>query len=344
MSSPGEDGSGRGSGGGDGGNDSAGDDGGRSFTGGDGGGGAGGTGDRRSLSPSELATYADCPRKHDYDYVQDIETPDETRLYLDQGLAYHATIESVCEETAEDDDPATIHDRAMAAFEEQWAEHVDPDEYASRAHREYQRAENRAAIEAFFDPDGGDGIEHARRSVATEVRLECHHDGLRLHGYADNVLRTEDGLHVFDYKRTLRGIVSEYSVESLEAHLHGDGHHPRRVKSAFQTAAYVEGVKESDLHENGTTVRFSFYGLMNQRTFEPAPDGYEIAVRGYPRETTAIYEEHYDTIWALVERAHDGIAAGDHDPVPFDLLVEEACPDCEFRAACADYLASEVGR
>lgn len=296
------------------------------------------------LSPSRLATYADCARKFDYDYVQEIDSRDETRLYLNQGLAYHETIEAVCDATDPDDDPEAINERALAAFADRWADHLDPDEYASEAHQTYQRTENRAAIDAFFDPDGGDGIEHARRSIETELWLECVHEGLGLHGIADNVLETDDGLHVVDYKRTLGNVISPYTAEVLEDHLAGEDHDPARVKNAVQTAAYIEGVKQSELYEDGMTVRFSFYGLVNGRSFEGAADGYEVSVRGYPRETTQIYEDRYDTIWALVEQAHEGITSGAYEPAPFELVHEEACPDCAYREMCPDRLAEEVRR
>jgi len=296
------------------------------------------------LSPSRLATYADCQRKFSYDYVENVSTPDENRLYLDQGLAYHETIESVCKATSPDDDADVIHRRAMDAFDEKWNAHLDPDEYETRAHRNYQRAENRAAIEAFFDPEDGDGIRHARRSVATEKRLEAARDGLGLHGYADNVLRTEDGLHIIDYKRRLSGIITSYTAKYLDEHLAGEAHEPGRVRDAFQTAAYIEGVKQSDLYEDGMDVRFSFYALFYETTAESTPDGFEISVRGRPRETTGVYEEYYDTIWGLVETAHEGITSGAHEPDPFELINEKACSDCDYREMCPEYLAEEVRR
>ena len=297
-----------------------------------------------SLSPSRLATYATCPRQYDYGYEQDINTPDRTELYLNQGIIYHETIEDVCDATEPDDTPEAIYERAMDIFAAKWAEHSNPDDYESDAHREYQRRENRAGIEAFFDPDGGDGIAHARQSVATECWVECEHDGRGLHGKADNVLRTGEGLHVVDYKRNIRGVLSEGTAEYLAEHRAGEAHEPKRVRNAFQTAAYIEGVKNEPFYEDGMDVRFSFYGLLNRTTFDSTPTGYEVSARGYPRETTEIYEEHYDTIWALIREAHDGITSDSYEPEPFELINEEACPDCEYRAMCADRLASEVRR
>ena len=297
-----------------------------------------------SLSPSRLATYADCQRKFDHNYVKDISTPDQNRLYLNQGLAYHETIEAVCKATDPDDDADVIHRRAMDAFDEKWNAHLDPEEYETRAHQDDQCAENRAAIEAFFDPEEGDGIRHARQSVATEKWLEAVHDGIGLHGYADNVLRTDDGLHIIDYKRRLSGIITSYTAKYLEEHLEGETHEPGRVKNAFQTATYIEGIKQSDLYEDGMDIRFSFYALFYETTAESTPDGFDISVRGRPRETTGVYDEYYDTIWSLIEMAHEGITSGAYAPDLFELINEEACSDCDYREMCSEYLAEEVRR
>ena len=297
-----------------------------------------------SLSPSRLATYATCPRQYEYSYPQDINTPDRTELYLNQGKIYHETIEDVCDATERGDDAETIHARAMCIFDEKWDEHSNPDDYESAAHKEYQRTENQAAIAAFFDPEGGDGIKHARRSVATECWVECERDGRGLHGKADNVIRTDEGLHVFDYKRNTRGMLSTGTADYLADHLNGDSHEPKRIRNAFQTATYIEGVKNEPFYEDGMDVRFSFYGLLNSTSFESNPSGYNVSVRGYPRETTDIYEEHHDTIWALIRAAHDGITNETYDPAPFAIISEEACPDCEYRAMCPDRLSTEVKR
>jgi len=215
-------------------------------------------------------------------------------------------------------------------------EHISPDEYASNAHQEYQRLENLEAIKTFFDPDGGHGIDHARQSVATEKWLDCVENGLGLRGRADNILRTDEGIHVIDYKRKLRDVITSNTASVLEDHLDGTDHDPKRVKNVFQAATYIEGIKQSDLYEDGMNIRFSFYGLLNHTSFESTPDGYEISVRGYPRDTTDIYEEYHDTIWDLLQRAHEGITSGSHDPDPFPLIHDEACPDCKYREMCTE--------
>jgi len=69
-----------------------------------------------------------------------------------------------------------------------------------------------------------------------------------------------------------------------------------------------------------------------------------VSARGWPRETTEIYEEHYDTIWALIRDAHDGITSETYEPDLLDLITEEACPDCDYREMCADRLPTEVQR
>ena len=296
------------------------------------------------LSPTRLATYATCPRQYDFSYAQDVSSPDETKFYMYQGRAYHETIEAVCEQTARDDDPLVIYERALDAFDEKWDENIDSEEYATAAHEEYQRRENLAGIKAFFDPDEGTGVEHARTSVATEKWIECERDGLGLHGYTDNVLREGDTLHLVDYKRNVRGVLGGWSADRLVEHLEEEAHEAQRVKNAFQTAAYVEGIKASDLYEPGMSVRFSFYGLLHSTDVESTPTGYEISASGRQRETTGAYEEYQDTIWALIEAAHDGITSESFEPEPFSLISEEACDDCEYQAMCPDSLAPEVQR
>lgn len=296
------------------------------------------------LSPSRLATYADCQRKYDHDYVKGVSTPDERRLYLNQGRAYHETIEAVCDATDATDDATAIHRRATESFADKWEAHLDADEYESRAHRAYQRAETRAAVDAFFDPEDGDGIRHARRSVATEKWVDCVHEGVGLRGKADNILETDDGLHVIDYKRNVRGVITPYTAKYLDEHLNGETHEPGRVKNAFQTATYVEGVKQSDLYDDGMDIRFSFYGVLHDTDTESTLNGYEITVSGRPRETTGVYDEYYDVIWSLIETAHEGVTNATYTPEPFEPIREEACPDCEYREMCCEYLAEEVRR
>lgn len=298
--------------------------------------------DADSLSPSRLATYATCPRQYEYSEERNVSSPDETKLYMYQGRAYHETIEAVCNQTDRNDDPHTIYERALDAFEEKWAENIEPDEYHSDAHQEFQRRENLAGIKAFFDPDGGVGIEHAQTSVATEKRIECEHRGLGIHGYTDNVLRADETLHLVDYKRNVKGVLGSWSGDRLVEHLEEEAHEAKRVKNAFQTAAYIEGIKASDLYEEGMDVRFSFYGLVHSTDVQSTPDGYEISASGRARETTEAYEEYYDTIWELIEIAHRGITIGDYEPRPFELIREEACGDCEYQAMCPEYIATEV--
>lgn len=298
--------------------------------------------DPDALSPTRLATYATCPRQYEHDYVKSVSTPDETKFYLYQGRIYHETIATVCEQTAPEDDPDDIFERAVETFERKWSDQIDPEEYASSAHQTHQRRENRRAIEAFFDPVDGVGIDHARKSVATEKWVECECDGIGLHGYTDNVLRDGETLHLIDYKRNVRGVLGEWSGDKLVEHLEGEAHEAGRVKNAFQTAAYIEGIKQSDLFEEGMSVRFSFYGLIDDAERQSTPDGYEIAVTGKQRETTAAYEEYHETIWDLIEAAYTGITNEMYEPEPFDLLREEACPDCSFKEMCTDYLATEV--
>lgn len=295
------------------------------------------------VSPTRLGSYLYCPRKYDFEYVQRVETVRRGERYLQQGRALHTTIERTCRSTDADGDASVIHRTARQHFTDAWKAEVDRQAFASDAHHEYFRRLARAGIDAYFDPSGGPGLEHARTSVAVERRLSAHHRGVPIRGFADNILRPSDGseLHIIDYKRTLRDILSDRSTDCLESHL-DDDHDPRRVKSAIQAAAYIEGVKETELYEPGMTVRFSFYGLLNRTETNPDAAGYSVSARGYDRELTEIYESNYDAIWELITDAYRGIQNEAFEPEPWELIREHGCEDCEYSAMCPERIASEV--
>lgn len=300
--------------------------------------------DSRRLSPSRLATYGVCPRQYEYDRVWDVETPDESRRYMDRGLIYHAAIEETCE-TVRDWEPdadrsdARIHELALETVESLWERQADRSEYQSDAQFEYDRALTIEAIDSFF---ASDGTDHARHSVATEETVTCERDGRPLKGRVDNIVRTDDGLHIYDYKGSFNGIISWYFAESIPAHREGEEYIGELLKSLFQAAIYIEGARNLDVYEPGMDVQFSFYGLMAEKDREGHPEGLQVSVRGYPREVTDIYHEYHDDIWALVEHCYDGIVTERFEPTRFEQIREEECDDCAYQAMCGDYLAAEV--
>jgi len=147
----------------------------------------------RPLSPSRLGTYTRCSRQYEYKHNLSVENPNQTRRYLDRGLALHGTIEYVCETVTGESDEE-IRTLALDAFADEWDSRMSRTEYATAAHYEYDKQLARAAIVAYFST--GPGLDHVRGSVLTEVELECERDGVSLHGYADNVVRTDDGLRL----------------------------------------------------------------------------------------------------------------------------------------------------
>ena len=300
------------------------------------------TDDVRRLSPSRLATYGTCPRRYEYDRVWDVETPEESRRYLDRGLIYHAAIENTCDAVRDADRDLSddeIHRMAMDAVETEWEDQAKRSEYQSDAQLEYDRALTCSAIDSFFETDG---LEHARRSVATEVTVTCDREGRQFTGRADNIVRTDDGLHVYDYKGSFGGIISWRSADSIPLHRDGEEFIAGKLKSLFQAAIYIEGAKNLDVYEPGMDVQFSFYALLKNKTRRGHPDGLQVSASGYPREVTDIYEAHRDDIWALVEACYDGIVSERYEPTRFEQIREHECSDCEYRAMCGDYLGTEV--
>jgi putative RecB family exonuclease len=297
--------------------------------------------DLDGISPSRLGVYADCARRYQYEKAWGVETPEQTRRYMDRGLALHGAIEDTCEavrKSGEMSDDA-IRERAEEAIATRWDRHGDRAEYRSQSHFRYDRSLCQAAIADYFE---GAGLDHARNSVATEAWLECRHEGVALHGRVDNVVETDEGLRVIDYKSSLRGIISGASQDAVTTHRDASEHNPNRVKSMFQAAAYIEGVKEHSAYEPGMDVEFTYYGLLQSKETTGGLDGLEVSVSGRGRDVGWIYEANYDAIWELIQEYDEGIRTEAFEPQSMALIHEHACDDCTFRSMCPDYLGEEV--
>ena len=295
----------------------------------------------RPLSPSRLGTYTRCPRQYEYKHDLSVENPDQTRQHLDRGLALHGTIEHVCETMAGESDEE-IRAVALDAFDDEWDSQTSRTEYTTSAHYEYDEQLARAAIEAYFST--GPGVGHVQGSVLTEVELECERDGILLHGYADNVVRTDDGLQVIDYKPSVRYELStsDRAKEKLREHLAGEDYHPRLVKSAIQAATYIEGIQNTSVYEPGMEIVFTYYGLLANTDIEKSTAGVQPRVSGYGRNVEETYYSEEETIWGLIQRAHDGIREDNYEPIRWDAIRENACDQCDYRSMCTDALAEEV--
>lgn len=295
------------------------------------------------VSPSRLATYATCPRQYEYDYVWDVETPEVSRRYFDRGQVYHKAIEDTCE--AVDDEPGLTDDEIRAVARERtaarWESETDRDEYVSDAQYAYDESLVHSGVEAYFD---GEGVDHVRQSVGTEIWLECERDGVVLSGRADNLVRTDDGLLVIDYKGSLNGIVSWQSIDDVAAHRTGEEYAPGRLKSVFQAACYIEGAKNHPAYEPEMDVEFTFYGILASTDTEHHVDGLRVDVDGRGRDVGDVYRTNEDEIWALIADCWAGIQAEAHAPERFEEIREETCSACDYRAMCGDYLGAEVQR
>lgn len=296
----------------------------------------------RPFSQARLSTYQQCPRLYEFKYHQDITTPDRTERYLIQGNAFHEVVERTCESVTRETPAESVHARAMELFPDIWAAQVVPDEFASRAQQEYYRRQTLAALTAYFDETDGAGIDHARYSVAVEARLAGELNGIPVRGYVDNILQTETGVHLLDYKRSRRGIISSRTADRLPEHLAGDAYEPGRVKSAIQATLYRHLVRESDICDPEDEVTFSYYVYLYDDEFEPGADGYTISVSGKEYDVTDLCSEYSETILDLIEASATGIRAESFEPAPWPLIREDTCDDCDYRQMCPNYLASEV--
>ncbi|WP_256301690.1 PD-(D/E)XK nuclease family protein [Haloarchaeobius salinus] len=294
------------------------------------------------VSPSRLATYATCPRQYEYDKEWSVESPEESRRYLDRGLAYHGAIEDTCAWVADQPEPPTddeIQTYAHEAIERRWDEQADREEYASDAQFAYDRQVAIAGVDAYF---AAAGLEHARNSVEQEGWLTCDRGDVHLRGRVDNIVRTDEALQIIDYKGSLSGIVSGRTHNRIETHHAGEEYHASILKSVFQAATYIEGAKATEHYEPGMDIEFTFYSVLYNVDRTPGHDGISVEVTGKSRDVGWIYEAHEDTIWSLIDDCYTGIVDGEFMPEPWEEIHENACGDCSYQGMCGDYIGAEV--
>ncbi len=146
------------------------------------------------LSPSSATTFAQCPRRWRFRYVERL--PDPPGLAALAGTLVHRVLELLL---AEEPAQRTL-DRARGIAGQEWAVHAaDPDLARLGLSPDEQRAYKWRvwkAVAGLWDLEDPAGVEVA----ATEQRLEVALDGVPFLGVIDRVDRTADGLVVTDYK------------------------------------------------------------------------------------------------------------------------------------------------
>ena len=290
-----------------------------------------------------------CPRQFEFDYVHNLEGEDRTDMqrYFDRGRVLDTALQKTADTVTMETDAETVQQLARENFVDEWETTTALKNYPSPASYEYDRRLAAAAVEDYIDPQtDGDGIGHLQRSVGTEVHLEWTDDELgAMHGYADNIVRTQDGFLIIDYKASYSGRrFPNKSGSDLESQLDGSGLYPSRLKKWLQIAMYWAGLKEHELYSPGDEIQFIFYGLIGSKSRTPTDDGYTVEVSGKEWDMTGLYEEYQDELWTYISDSIAGIDEEAFDPTgeTWGLIQEEACGDCDYQPACGDYLAEEV--
>lgn len=290
-----------------------------------------------------------CPRQFEFDYVHDLKGADNSDMqrYFDRGRVLDTALQQTADAVSEETETESVRTLARENFTDQWATRTDPENYPSPTSYEFDRRVSKAAIEHYLDPlTDGEGVIHLKRSVGTEVHLEWTDDELGpLHGYADNIVRTEDGFLIIDYKASYSGSrFPNKSGSDLESQLGGTGHYPSRLKKWLQIALYCAGLKEHELYTPGDEIRFMFYGLIGSKSRTPTDDDYTVSVCGKAWDMTDLYREYDDDLWAYIDDSVAALRAESFDPTgdSWELVQDNACGDCDYQGGCGDCLAEEV--
>lgn len=301
------------------------------------------------MSPSRVATYLTCPRQFEFKYEHRLQTEDRTDMerYFNRGNVLDTSLQETAKAVLPTTDTEAVRTLAREEFEKVWAKETTVDSYPSAASYEYDRQISKAAIEDYLDPKtSGEGVEHLRRSVGTEVHLKWVDPELGpMHGYADNIVETRDGLLIIDYKASYSGRrFPNKSGSDLVNQMEGKKHYPKRLNKWLQIEMYCAGVEEHEIYSAGDEIRFMFYGLINSKTREATGEGYSISVSGKEWEMTDLYRSHKKELRSLLSLGVNGIRNAAFDPTEqsWSLIQEESCESCDYRRGCGDYLAEEV--
>lgn len=275
------------------------------------------------LSQSRLSTYLRCPRQYEYDYVWDVNAPDEFERAKNRGNAIHTALEWLCtrvhapdpdasaapwrddtlapelQPTWEPMDQDAVADAAIMEWAQKecaaaWNDETTAADYLSDAHRDYDRRIVADAVQTYLEERGCSDL---RRSVACEIDLEFSYRGLELSARPDNIVAHDDHLEILDYKTSLSNVFSDsyWSPPYLEEHMNGDGFHPSRVGSLIQAAVYIEAVKSSpglaqtlagadDASVADAAVEFTFCGMLGGSSKD-------VSVEATPEGTRPAVEE-----------------------------------------------------
>jgi putative RecB family exonuclease len=225
---------------------------------------------------------------------------------------------------------------ATEAFERQWDIEVARESYRTKAHYEDDRRLARESITHFFED--GAGVDHARQSVAAEIRVEFERNGVAYSGYIDNVLRTDEGLELIDYKKST--IAPPVSSRKNYIELQDEGEYrPQRVKNAIQAALYMNGIKETEYYEPGDEVAFTYQPLA-EATIDRKGAKISFEFDTEPISVEADIRENSQTVWRIIERAVEEIRNEAFDPAPFGEIKDDQCDRCRFRTMCSEYLTT----
>lgn len=296
-----------------------------------------------TLSQSRIATFAKCQRLYEFKYDWDVTVVDREERYFERGNVLHNAIEDVCEQV--DAEPELtdeeIRELALDRVNHHWKDRMDRSEYYSDAEFEEDHIATLARIEAFFDD--GPGYDHVRNSVETEKYVSFERNGQKYHGYIDNIIRTNNGLTLVDYKT---GSVSPpFSREYVRGHL-GEDYRPDRVKPAVQAALYLEAIKMTDLYTPEMDLEFVFYELKKSRgkVVTREPEEVTVSIEGNARAVAEGYFDQQEDVWELIEQCADRIAVESYSPEPFEEIYDNTCESCEYRPICPEYINEEVSR
>ena len=295
-------------------------------------------GGKRSLSPSALNEYIQCPLKFYLKKIAEIEEPDEITETIEAnvfGSIFHATMELLYKEyKGKDVDANTIErlnasiDNALKiAFSTEYLKITDEKKYESPkgrnilvAHVIKKYVENMLAYDKKQTPF---------RIVDVERKTDCYFpfaDGTKkahLYGIVDRIHRKGDVFYVADYK-TGSDDVAFTDIEQLFSK--DEKKHPKAV---FQTLMYAMMLKYSDQQTWGArTLQPLIFRTKKMSGSEVVTHIHKKDDAATPVTYNSLADDYENAFAKLLEELFD-------KDIPFKQCnTTEACQYCTFKTFC----------
>ena len=171
---------------------------------------------RSSLSASSIQTFIDCPRRFYYNYIEKYNLNIESNLDFnprDEGILFHKIVETIFknEKKLQEANLSEISEAILSEYISKNGKILKESDYLSTLLKIKKLSRN--VLEKIMPLKALSEI----KSFSFESQFNDQVDNVNYHGYIDFIVETEEGVIIFDLKRSSTSIPSAKSFGQFDA-------------------------------------------------------------------------------------------------------------------------------